>query len=298
MSSLMGLPLEIHINIIGYMDFPTLVDFTSTNHYFHKLDLKRQKRAALLDLEQRAPGTPKPDAFTQLLIRHTHLPCYSCLRFLNPVTYFDPEQTLGARALGQHQASRRRCARCESRKGLSRAKWGASALVFRNGYTYIECLNCREVKRYVINDLHEQAWARGQSCMECWWFKKVVSNTPQIDTDPVATDADWVAYDSKRLVRVPVMDGKTAAMLFGEISLRTPKQKPSEFKQAAVSIKAAVKLPNVRVSKVEADTEPHQRSQPPAYLIAASGTVLFITPGAVVHHQMPNSIQNATYAIV
>ena len=287
MPSFTALPLEIRLNIIRFLDFPTLIALISTNHYHHNLDLKPQKRAALLDLEQRAPGTPKPDALTQLLIRHTHLPCYICFRFLGPSTYFELEQTIGARALGQHQASRRRCVRCISRKGIAVGKGGTSVLVFRNGCTYIECVSCREVKRYVINDLHEQAWARGQSCMECWWFRKARPDKPVTDTDPVNTASEWISYDSKRLVRVPVMDGKTAAMLLGEISLRISKVKPAEFQRAVAAIKAAVKLPNIRVSKVEEDTALCRQPHPPAYSTAAGPAASVTIAGSGIQIETP-----------
>jgi len=105
--------------------------------------------------------------------------------------------------------------------------------------------------------------------MDCWWFKI---------TPYTVDESEYMFYREDRVVRVPAMNGKTAAMLLGEVTMRTNKRNTAEHKAVISAIRRAVIMPNITVTNPDVTQAMH--------------TGIIHTPSGVQGSSMPFPVQS------
>lgn len=117
--SLMLLPTEIHLELLSTLNYESLINLTSTNHYFRSLRTDQLIKSALLHLEhvclEKERGGPiyhTRDELERMDRVHGFLPCYSCLKLRKRVSAFCVCQRRGPFGLVASKAGKRCCTAC------------------------------------------------------------------------------------------------------------------------------------------------------------------------------------------
>ncbi|OJD13979.1 hypothetical protein AJ78_05639 [Emergomyces pasteurianus Ep9510] len=157
-SSFLGLPSELHLQLMSWLNFRDLQMLRATNSYFRYLPsdveiarIRRDYVAELVRAEMEEVTESATNALSTFSSSNSsndtksptpqRLTCYSCLHHL-PIHSFSSTQTTRRRGKGHADASKRFCANC----ALRLHKWQPGITLSFPWGEAVYCRRCRELK--------------------------------------------------------------------------------------------------------------------------------------------------------